>query len=62
MSLKHALVVIVAFLFSLAFGQAVVPAEVYDGGFNDTQVPIRIRVGTGGAGQSGILKGKKVDS
>jgi hypothetical protein len=37
------------------------PAAVYDGGFgngsNDTNGTIRLRIGNGGAGQSGLIKG-----
>ena len=40
---------------------AVVPAAIYDGGFNSsegtTNSSILLRIGNGGAGQSGLVKG-----
>lgn len=35
---------------------AVNPAAIYDGGFNSTNSTILLRVGNGGAGQSGLIK------
>lgn len=32
-------------------------AELYDGGCNRPDAPVHLRVGTGGAGQSGLVKG-----
>ncbi|KAJ6552883.1 extracellular solute-binding protein family 1 [Mycena capillaripes] len=39
---------------SLAAGIA--PQEIYDGGFHSTTSPISLRIGNGGAGQSGLVK------
>ncbi|KAK2007304.1 extracellular solute-binding protein family 1 [Colletotrichum eremochloae] len=35
---------------------AVDPREIYDGGFNSTTSPPLLRIGNGGAGQSGLVK------
>jgi hypothetical protein len=35
----------------------VAPTESYYGGFNSTNVPTLLRIATGGAGQSGLVKG-----
>lgn len=35
----------------------VTPQAVYDGGFNNAS-PILLRIGNGGAGQSGLVKGE----
>ena len=32
------------------------PAEIYYGASNDTKSPVRLRIATGGAGQSGLLR------
>lgn len=32
-------------------------AELYDGGCNKPNAPVELRIGTGGAGQSGLVKG-----
>jgi hypothetical protein len=34
----------------------VAPTESYYGGFNSTSVPTLLRIATGGAGQSGLVK------
>jgi hypothetical protein len=43
---------------------AVEPAAVYDGGFNSTEgttnSTIELRIGNGGAGQSGLVKGEVI--
>ena len=36
---------------------AIEPAAVYDGGFNSTNSTTLLRIGNGGAGQSGLIKG-----
>lgn len=36
---------------------AVEPEKVYDGGYNDTDSRIELRIGNGGAGQSGLVEG-----
>ena len=36
---------------------AVDPADVYDGGFSSQDAKIELRIATGGAGQSGLVKG-----
>ena len=36
---------------------AIDPAAVYDGGFNSTNSTTLLRIGNGGAGQSGLVKG-----
>ena len=36
---------------------AVDPAAVYSGGFNSTSGNVRLRIGNGGAGQSGLIEG-----
>lgn len=36
---------------------AIEPAAVYDGGFNSTNSTTLLRIGNGGAGQSGLVKG-----
>jgi len=36
---------------------AIEPAAVYDGGFNSTDSTTLLRIGNGGAGQSGLVKG-----
>lgn len=42
-----------------ASGYAVDPAAIYDGGFgNGTGSKVELRIGNGGAGQSGLVKGK----
>ncbi|KAF2113087.1 extracellular solute-binding protein family 1 [Lophiotrema nucula] len=50
-----------AFLLALAsvsrcINALVEPTAVYDGGFNMTESPIRLRIATGGAGQQGLVK------
>jgi hypothetical protein len=35
----------------------VAPTESYNGGFNSSDTPMRLRIATGGAGQSGLVKG-----
>lgn len=37
---------------------AVDPQAIYNGGFHSTTSPILLRIGNGGAGQSGLIKGK----
>ena len=37
---------------------AVDPDAVYDGGYNSTNATIELRIGNGGAGQSGLIKGQ----
>ncbi|KAJ5652600.1 hypothetical protein N7507_010026 [Penicillium longicatenatum] len=37
-------------------------AELYDGGCNKPDAPVHIRVGTGGAGQSGLVKDKELSN
>jgi hypothetical protein len=36
------------------------PTAIYDGGMNDTSAPVLLRIGNGGAGQSGLVKGNAV--
>ena len=36
------------------------PTAIYDGGFNDTESDILLRIAKGGAGQSGLVKGKNL--
>ncbi|KAF7345450.1 Extracellular solute-binding protein family 1 [Mycena venus] len=46
-------------LFALAgtaLAAGVQPQEIYDGGFHSTSSPIPLRIGNGGAGQSGLVK------
>lgn len=50
-------------LFALVIpALAVNPAAIYDGGFNSTEgttnSTIELRIGNGGAGQSGLIKGR----
>jgi hypothetical protein len=33
------------------------PTESYNGGFNSSDTPTLLRIATGGAGQSGLVKG-----
>jgi hypothetical protein len=33
------------------------PTEIYNGGFNGSDTPTLLRIATGGAGQSGLVKG-----
>lgn len=33
------------------------PTEVYNGGFNSTDTEVLLRIATGGAGQSGLVRG-----
>lgn len=33
------------------------PAAIYDGGLNNTDAPVKLGIGNGGAGQSGLIKG-----
>lgn len=35
----------------------VAPTEIYTGGFNTTETEVLLRIATGGAGQSGLVKG-----
>ena len=40
---------------------AIDPAAIYDGGFgNETGSKVELRIGNGGAGQSGLVKGEFV--
>jgi hypothetical protein len=36
------------------------PTAIYDGGVNDTSAPVLLRIANGGAGQSGLVKGKTI--
>lgn len=36
---------------------AITPAAVYDGGFSNAASKVELRIGNGGAGQSGLIKG-----
>lgn len=44
-------------IFSLVLAQDPTPAAVYDGDYNETTSEILLRIGNGGAGQSGLVKG-----
>lgn len=41
---------------------AIDPAAIYDGGLGDNSTQIRLRIGNGGAGQSGLVKGSQTRS
>ncbi|KAK6358734.1 hypothetical protein TWF730_008057 [Orbilia blumenaviensis] len=46
----------VALLYTQVFVAAVDPQAIYDGGIKGNKGPIKLRIGNGGAGQSGLIK------
>jgi hypothetical protein len=41
----------------IASSAAIEPAAIYDGGFGNQTGKVELRIGNGGAGQSGLIKG-----
>lgn len=63
MLLQRYLYLLVQLLFMVGWTTAQSAVQTYDGGFgNNTNAVVAIRVGTGGAGQSGILKGRLIQA
>jgi hypothetical protein len=48
-------------LIIYAVAQQIQPQAIYDGGVASANDPITLRIGNGGAGQSGLVKGNCVD-